>query len=64
MVVCNVERFLAEAIESILHQTYENFEFIVLDFGSTDSSKAIVASYAAKDDRVKVHEISLVEQPG
>jgi glycosyltransferase involved in cell wall biosynthesis len=58
MVVCNVERFLAESIESILAQNYGSFEFVIVDFGSTDKTKAIVASYAAKDDRVKHHEIS------
>jgi glycosyltransferase involved in cell wall biosynthesis len=49
MVVHNVDRFLAEAIETILHQPFCEFEFIILDFGSTDKSKAIVSSYAAKD---------------
>lgn len=57
MVVCNVERFLAEAIESILGQTYRDFEFVIVDFGSTDRSKEIIAGYAAKDSRVKLHEI-------
>ena len=57
MVVCNVERFLGEAIESILGQTFREFEFIIVDFGSTDKSKEIVASYAAKDSRVRLHEI-------
>lgn len=58
MVTRNVERFLAEAIESILSQTFTDFEFIILDFGSTDSSKAIAASYAAKDSRIRLHEIA------
>jgi hypothetical protein len=58
MVTRNVERFLAEAIESILGQTFKDFEFIILDFGSTDRSKAIAASYAAKDSRIKQHEIA------
>lgn len=57
MVVCNVERFLAESIESILGQTFRDFEFIITDFGSTDKSKAIASSYASKDPRVRVHEI-------
>ena len=33
------------------------FEFIIADFGSTDKSKAIATSYAAKDNRVKLHDI-------
>ena len=57
MVTCNVEHFLAEAIESILGQTFREFEFIIVDFGSTDSSKAIAQSYVAKDARVRLHEI-------
>ena len=57
MVVCNVERYLREAIESILEQTFRDFEFIIVDFGSTDRSKQIVSGYAAKDSRVKLHEI-------
>jgi glycosyltransferase involved in cell wall biosynthesis len=57
MVVCNVERFLSEAIESILAQTLAGIEFIIVDFGSNDESKAIVSSYAAKDHRIKLHEV-------
>lgn len=57
MVICNVERFLAEAIESVVGQTFKEFEFIILDFGSTDSSKAIAARYVARDSRIKLHEI-------
>ena len=54
--ICNVERFLAEAIESVLGQTFRDFEFIILDYGSTDRSKDIVLSYAANDSRIKLHE--------
>lgn len=57
MVTCNVDRFLAESIESILGQTFREFEFIIVDFGSTDKSKAIASNYAARDDRVKLHTI-------
>ena len=57
MVVCNVERFLGEAIESILGQTYRDFEFVIVDFGSSDKSKEIISSYAARDSRMKLHEI-------
>ena len=58
MVTCNVQRFLAEAIESILGQTFRDFEFIIVDFGSTDDSRSIISSYAAKDSRIKFHEIT------
>ncbi len=57
MVVCNVERYLAEAIESILGQAFQNFEFIVVDFGSTDNCKSIISKYAAIDSRIRFHEI-------
>ena len=58
MVVCNADRFLAEAIESILSQTFREFEFIIVDFGSTDKSRSIISSYAGGDSRVKFHTIS------
>ncbi|HWF92096.1 MAG TPA: glycosyltransferase [Terriglobales bacterium] len=57
MVVRNVERFLAKAIESILAQTFTDFEFIIVDFGSTDNSNQIVKKYAAMDPRVRASEI-------
>lgn len=58
MAICNVERFLAEAIESVLGQTFRDFEFIILDFGSTDKSKDIASRYAANDRRIEFHTIS------
>jgi hypothetical protein len=57
MIVCNAERFLAEAIESILGQTFREFEFLIVDFGSTDDSKSIVSGFAAKDKRIRPLEI-------
>ncbi|MBN2922412.1 MAG: glycosyltransferase family 2 protein, partial [Lactobacillus sp.] len=41
----NAERFLEEAIDSILAQTYKNFELIVLNDGSTDRTEEIILSY-------------------
>jgi GT2 family glycosyltransferase len=57
MVVCNVDRFLAESIESILAQSFREFEFIIVDFGSTDKSRAIISEYKAKDERIKFKTI-------
>lgn len=57
MAVRNVEKFLPEAIESILSQTFRDFEFIIVDFGSSDRSKSIVSAYALKDSRIRFHEI-------
>jgi hypothetical protein len=55
MVVCNADRFLEEAIESILNQTFRDFEFIIVDFGSTDKSLSIIESYSGRDRRIKFH---------
>jgi glycosyltransferase involved in cell wall biosynthesis len=57
MVACNVDRFLAEAMESILGQTFSDFEFVIVDYGSTDGSKGIISYYADKDPRVRMHQI-------
>lgn len=52
--VYNVEKFLAECLDSVLGQTYRELEVIVVDDGSTDQSPAICDAYAAKDDRIIV----------
>jgi glycosyltransferase involved in cell wall biosynthesis len=51
--VYNGERYLREAIESILGQTFSNFELLVIDDGSTDGTPAILSEYA-RDPRVRV----------
>jgi glycosyltransferase involved in cell wall biosynthesis len=51
MPVYNAERYLSEAIESILGQTYREFEFLIIDDGSTDSSAAIVRKF--NDARIR-----------
>ena len=50
----NGEEYLVEAIESILHQTFKNFEFIIIDDGSTDNSMNIIKRYAKRDKRIKL----------
>src|SRR5256885_481813 len=52
MPVYNAERHLREAIDSILAQTFSNFEFLIMDDGSTDGSIDISRSYA--DPRIRV----------
>jgi glycosyltransferase involved in cell wall biosynthesis len=52
MPVYNGAIFLSEAIESILKQTYKNFEFIIVDDGSTDDSRIIISDYAQQDERI------------
>ncbi len=54
MPVYNGELFLKEALESLLNQTYEDFELIVIDDASTDRSKEIALSYQNSNSRVKV----------
>jgi len=54
MLTCDREAMVSRAIESILDQTYRDFEFIIVDNGSTDSSGQIADTYAAKDDRIRV----------
>ena len=48
----NARRWLNEAIEGVLCQTYENFEFIAIDDGSVDDTFSIIRSYAEKDSRI------------
>lgn len=55
MTAYNREKYLEEAIESVLASTYTNFELIIVDDGSTDNTVKIARSYEAKDDRVKVY---------
>jgi glycosyltransferase involved in cell wall biosynthesis len=50
MCVYNGEKYLKESIESILNQTYTNFEFIIVDDGSKDKTNEIIKSY--KDERI------------
>lgn len=52
MNVYNGERYLAEAIDSILTDSYSDFEFVIVDDGSTDTTPQILAEAAARDPRV------------
>lgn len=54
MSVYNGERYLRLAVESILAQMFDDFEFVIIDDGSTDASPAILREYAARDPRVKL----------
>lgn len=50
----NAERFIKPAIESILRQTYQDIEFIIVDDGSTDRTQEIARAYARQDKRLKI----------
>lgn len=50
----NREKYLAQAISSVLNQTFTDFEYIIWDDGSSDNSVAIAESYASSDSRIKV----------
>ena len=52
--VYNVEKYLSECIESILRQTYANYELLLINDGSTDNSLEICRYFEKKDKRVKV----------
>jgi glycosyltransferase involved in cell wall biosynthesis len=54
MLTYNREKLVSRMIECILRQTFRNFEFIIVDNGSTDESGAIADGYALKDNRVRV----------
>lgn len=52
--VYNVEEYLVRCVDSIINQTYDNLEIILVDDGSTDMSGAMCDSFAEQDDRIKV----------
>jgi glycosyltransferase involved in cell wall biosynthesis len=54
--VFNGENYLSHAIESILAQTYEDFELIISDNASTDGTQQICREYAKRDSRISYHE--------
>jgi len=62
MSVYNGEEYIKETINSILDQTFQNFEFIIIDDGSRDNTSEILKEYKKKDKRIKV--ITLAENLG
>jgi glycosyltransferase involved in cell wall biosynthesis len=49
----NHEKFISDCIESVLAQTYSNWEMIIIDDGSSDSTYSIACTFASKDNRIK-----------
>lgn len=57
--VYNVEKYLKECLDSIIHQTYKDLQIILIDDGSTDSSGSICDEYAIIDNRITVvHQVN------
>lgn len=56
MSVYNGEKYLRESIESILQQSFSDFEFIIINDASTDDSLAIIKEYQRQDQRIVIHE--------
>jgi glycosyltransferase involved in cell wall biosynthesis len=63
MAVHNGAQYIVEAIESVLRQTHQDFEFVVVDDGSTDATSQILAKYAAHDGRIEVMSQANADQP-
>lgn len=58
--VYNVEKYIRQCLDSVLGQTFGDFEVIILDDGSTDQSGSICDEYAKKDSRIRVvHDINM-----
>ena len=55
MPVYNHAAYVGEAIESVLAQTFERWELLVVDDGSTDGSGSIADAHASKDARIRVY---------
>lgn len=59
----NAERFISQTIESVLSQTYERWELIIVDDVSTDNSKILVKKYMSIDTRIKLIELEINNGP-
>src|ERR1700688_3577180 len=50
----NYAEYIAQAIDSVLEQTYQNFELIICDDGSTDNSRTVISGYCLRDPRISL----------
>ena len=51
----NAEKYISYAIESVIKQTFEDWELIIVDDASTDSTPNIIEEYAKRDSRIRVY---------
>lgn len=56
MAAYNTEKYIAQAIESILNQTFKEFEFIIIDDASTDNTWKIISKFADQDKRIRAFQ--------
>ena len=54
MSVLNGEKYLVSALDSVIKQSYKEFEFIIINNGSTDKTALILSEYESKDKRFKI----------
>jgi glycosyltransferase involved in cell wall biosynthesis len=52
--VYNGERYIAETIESVLEQSFSNFEYLIINDGSIDKTEDVIVRYANRDSRIRV----------
>ena len=55
----NEEKYVGEAIESILAQTYTNWELVIVDDASKDRTAEVIRDYLAKDKRIRLHQFEV-----
>ena len=53
--IYNAEKYLAQCIESLIHQTHRNLQILLINDGSTDSSLSIAQEFAQRDSRIEIH---------
>lgn len=58
MTAYNAEKYISEAMESVLKQSFSNFDFIIVDDGSTDNTLSVIRSF--DDKRIRVIETNMI----
>lgn len=57
----NVEKYIKMAIDSVLNQTFKDFELIIINDGSTDNTGEIVENYKVRDSRIRIYHTENME---